>query len=148
MPDDLDPRDREVLAAAADWFDHAEPIPPGVLDAAYAAGGMARLDEELAALAFDSLVAGVAMRAAGSERQARLISFVADQVTIDIEVSEDGTSILGQIDPVPTGEVLLESDGGDVEVAVDEFGRFRVGVPAWPARLRVVGATVTPWVSG
>lgn len=140
------PSDDELMAAVGTWLDRAEPIPPEVLDAAYAAFGMGRLHEELAELTFDSAGALAGMRAV--EAEARMLTFSHDQVTLDIEMSADGKSIIGQVTPADGAKLIVESDDGDDRTAeVDEHGRFRVSVPGWPVRLRLVGRVVTPWIN-
>ena len=143
----MNPSDDELLAMYREMFDTAEPIPQDALDAAYAASTLGRLDDELAALVFDSQLAGTAMRSTDTETETRLMSFVNDHVTIDVELRADGRTVVGQITPADDDELLVEVDGGDdVVTAIDEFGRFRTEVSAWPIRLRLAGRGVTPWV--
>ena len=140
--------DDRLAQLLAETLDAYEPIPDAALDAAYAAIDMDLLSEELAALAFDSASAGelVAMRA--SEAEARLLSFVNDHVSIDLELHAGAPIIVGQLSPPTDAQLLVEVEDGDpIEVVADEFGRFRVAVPSSPIRLRVVGLVVTPWIT-
>jgi hypothetical protein len=140
--------DDELTVMLAEMFEMREPIPDAALQAAYSAIDMDLLSEELAALVFDSASAGelVAMRA--PEAEARLLSFVNDHVTIDLELHAGGPAIVGQLSPPTDAELIVEVEAGDaVTVPVDEFGRFRVAVPSGPIRLRLVGLVVTPWIT-
>ncbi len=143
----LPPDEADLLTTIGLWLDHAEAIPADAVDAAYAAFGMGRLHEELAELTFDSAGASlVGMR--GVEAEARMLTFTHLQTTLDIELSADGHSIVGQITPADDGSLIIESDDGDDRAAeVDSHGRFRVIVPGWPVRLRLVGRIVTPWIT-
>lgn len=140
--------DEELERLLGLTLDAREPIPEAALLAAYAAADMDLLSEELAALVFDSSSARemVLMRAA--EAEARLLSFVNDHVSIDLELHANASTIVGQLTPPTDAVLLLEvEDGGSIEVVADEFGRFRVDAPASPIRLRVVGVVVTPWIT-
>lgn len=140
--------DDELSVMLADMFDACEPIPEAALQAAYSAIDMDLLSEELAALVFDSASAGELAAMRGPEAEARLLSFVNDHVTIDLELLAGGPTIVGQLSPPTDAELLVEVESGDtVTVPVDEFGRFRVAPPAGPVRLRLVGLVVTPWIT-
>ena len=113
-----------------------------------AAIAMDRLHEELAALVFDSASERelVAMRA--SEAATRMLSFVNDHLSIDLELHADGHTVVGQLAPPCDAPLSIEfDDGSTIEVVTDEFGRFRVGSAAGPLRLRVEGLLVTPWIT-
>lgn len=128
-------------------LDITEPVPADALDAAYAAVEMRALDDELAALVFDSLEAAGAPAMRSTDTDVRLLSFVNDNMTLDLELHGDGHTIVGQMSPAPDGEACIEVDGGDdVVLDVDKLGRFRVTVEATSSiRFRVVGQLVTPW---
>ncbi len=139
--------DDDLLVMLADMFDTCEQIPDAALQAAYSAIDMDLLSEELAALVFDSASTGELVAMRGTEAEARLLSFVNDHVTIDLELLAGGP-IVGQLSPPTDAELLVEVESGDtVSVPVDEFGRFRVAPPAGPVRLRLVGRVVTPWIT-
>ena len=140
--------DDELTAAVASMLDIAEAVPDDAVEAAYAAVDLGTLHEELADLVFDSAdeSALAAMRAVDFET--RLLSFVNDHLTLDVELHADGLTIVGQITPAGPGGLDVERfDGSSVAAEVDEFGRFRVHVPHGPIRLRVVGRLVTPWIT-
>jgi len=140
--------DDELASMLASVLDAAEPIPAAVIDAAYAAVEMDMLTEELAVLAFDSSVAGALVEMRSTEAEVRLLSFVNDHLTVDLELHGDGRTIVGQVSP-PTGQPLqVEGEDGSVtEVATDDFGRFRMTAPSGAIRLRAIGLLITPWIS-
>lgn len=146
-PHDL--HDDDVLVALLGrTLDEFEPVPDEAVSAAYAAVELDGLNEELAALVFDSAdeSALAAMRAVDVET--RLLSFVNDHLTLDVELHADGLTLVGQL--TPAGDDLLDVeqvDGTSVTVDVDEYGRFRAHVLQGPIRLRVVGRLVTPWIA-
>lgn len=140
--------DDELCTMLASVLHTAEPIPAAAVDAAYAAIEMDMLSEELAVLAFDSALAGALVEMRSTEAEVRLLSFVNDHLTVDLELHADGRTIIGQVSP-PTGQPLqVESEDGSVmEVAIDEFGRFRMTAPSGAIRLRAIGLLVTPWIT-
>jgi hypothetical protein len=142
------PVDQQTLDLLAEALDSAERVPAHLLDVAYSARLMAAVDAELARLVFDSRAdAGAALLRRGAENQARLLSFSNDHVTLDVSLSADGQTILGEIFPVFATEVMLETrDGDTLSETIDEFGRFRVSSDATSFRLRVTGSLVTPWI--
>lgn len=140
--------DGALLRLLGETLGMVEPIPEAALLSAYAAADMDRLSEELAALAFDSASAGELVVMRGTEAEARLLSFVNDHVSIDLELHANASTIVGQLTPPTDAALLVEvENGGDIEVVADEFGRFRVDAPASPIRIRLVGVVVTPWIT-
>ena len=140
--------DDDLTRLLGEMLDIVEPLPESALLSAYAAADMDLLSEELAALVFDSASASELVGMRGAEAEARLLSFVNDHVSIDLELHANASTIVGQLTPPTDAAVLLEVENGDdVEVLADEFGRFRVEAPSSPIRLRVVGVVVTPWIS-
>lgn len=140
--------DDELLALVADAFDDVGRPPSAAMEIALSAIGMRHLDGELAELVFDSWrdERVGATRAAATE--VRMLSYVAGESTVDVELSADGTTVLGQVAPVPDGGVQVETaDGGRTDLPLDDQGRFRRSVPAGPFRLRIAGRFATPWVA-
>jgi hypothetical protein len=98
----------------------ADPVPPGLTDAAVAAFSFRTLDAELARLTFDSLVEGAgAVRGDGP----RTLTFTAGEVTVEVELAED--RLLGQLLPA-TGraEIEVRRASGTTSVRADDLGRF------------------------
>lgn len=140
--------DEALLGALAAVLDGTEAVPQDAVNAAYAAVELGGLNEELAELVFDSTGDRelVAMRSVDAE--ARLLSFVNDHVTLDLELHADGRTLVGQMTPSGEGQLQVEQfDGTATPVETDSFGRFRVSVEPGPLRLRVVGQMVTPWIT-
>ena len=140
--------DDELSAMLAAVLDRAEPIPAAAIDAAYAAVEMDTLAEELAILTFDSSLAGALVEMRSTEAEVRLLSFVNDHLTVDLELHGDGCTIVGQVSPATGAALQVEGDDGStIEVATDDFGRFRLTAPTGAIRLRAVGLLITPWIT-
>jgi len=129
--------DARLLAALNEMYDHDDPVPAGVLDAARGAFLWRDIDAELARLLEDSPLVGQSTRAAGDQR---LLTFEAEHLTFVVEATElaHGRKLVGQVVPAGPRELWLESAGGERAAAeVDELGRFSLAqLPAGPARLR------------
>jgi hypothetical protein len=125
-----------------------EQVPADAVAAAYAAVEMDGLQEELAALVFDSAAEQEVVAMRSIDVDTRLLSFVNDYLTLDVELHGDGTTIVGQVTPAGVERLDIERfDGLAIPAELDEFGRFSASVPHGPVRLRVVGQLVTPWIT-
>ena len=132
----------------AAMLDVAEPVPDDAIDAAYAAFHMGDLDQQLAALVFDSLesAGAPALRASGTD--VRLLSFANDHMTLDVELHTDGRTLVGQLTPATDAGAVVELDNGtEVALELDQFGRFRVSIEDGRIRFRIPGHLVTPWIT-
>jgi hypothetical protein len=136
----------EELRSAASTRD---PVPSALASAARDAFAWRTVDEELAALTFDSLdddrpalVRGPAVL------QERLLAFSAGHVSVDVQVTPldgDRVRLIGQIDPPGPGSVQVRSTTGQVVADVDDLGRIDpVGLSGGPVSLRVERAGSTP----
>jgi hypothetical protein len=139
--------DARLMQLLADTLAVVEAVPDDAVSAAYAAADLRLISEELATLVFDSgserELAG--MRSAGVE--ARLLSFVHEDVTVDLQLPGDSHALVGQITPAGDHVVVVETeDGQTIDVDADEYGRFRTAVPEGRLRVRIAGLLVTPWV--
>jgi hypothetical protein len=143
LTDDLVLTDR-----VSSMLDLTEPVPADAVAAAYAAVEMDGLHEELAALVFDSAEQEQLVAMRSLDLETRLLSFVNDYLTLDVELHADGTTIVGQVTPAGVQRLDIERfDGSAIPAELDDFGRFRAVVPHGPIRLRVVGQLVTPWIT-
>ena len=97
------------------------------------------VDLDLAALRYDSAVAGLPGGVRGAPSEMRALSFEAAGITIEVELTADG--LVGQIVPPQPGSVEVWADGAELlSVAIDERGWFDLGSPpARPFRLCVRG---------
>lgn len=133
----------DLLRAAGRVHD---PVPAAVHDAARGAFALRTLDDELADLLFDSLLDEdlVGVRGSGP----RQLTFVADDVTIDVDVDDRG--LVGQLAGAPDATVELQTPGARFDAELDDLGRFFVDRPAsGPFRLRIdLGSrrVATEWV--
>ena len=129
-------------------LDRTQRVPDDAVAAAYAAVDMDGLHEELAALVFDSAEREAVAAMRSLDLETRLLSFVNDYLTLDVELHADGTTIVGQVTPAGVERLDIERfDGSAIPAELDDFGRFRAVVPHGPIRLRVVGQLVTPWIT-
>ncbi|KUN80554.1 hypothetical protein AQJ66_25760 [Streptomyces bungoensis] len=134
----------EELREAAAVLD---PVPPELRRVAMGAYALHDLDAEIAELTFDSLVDALPVR--GVPQAPRMLTFRAGELTVDVEVTEEG--LIGQV--LPPQPARIEVLGGPQTaqpVAVDTLGRFTSDqTPAGPFALRLrTGGTVvvTEWL--
>ena len=117
--------DDALGAALTSLFATADPVPAHLRAAASMALGWRDIDAELAELTGDSLVN--AGRATVRGAAPRLLSFATGDITIDLEITEDGDTVrlLGQIAPPQSTDVAIEFAGGRHTGRTDEIGRFQ-----------------------
>lgn len=132
-------------------------VPPLTLAAARSAFTWRTVDDELARLGFDSaLDSGALVGIRGGD--ARLLTFEAPDLAIDVEVSETahGRSVLGQSSSPLAGLQLQRPHAGQTDdLEVDASGGFRAeGVTPGPVRFRCLLAdaesariVTTEWVT-
>lgn len=103
-----------------------DPVPPEAFATAKAGFAWRTLDSELAALVYDSDVAADALAGVRSAQPARLLTFEAGELTVEVEVATGaaGRRILGQLVPPQPGRVEVRHTGGVVTAEADELGRF------------------------
>jgi hypothetical protein len=136
---------REALSPEID-----EEPPASVLDAAFAAGGWARLDYELAELVADSAdsVAAAGVRAAPADL--RLLTYSLEDLTIECELGAE--ALLGQVVPASGSRLeLVTPDGRSRPLEVDPQGRFLLQPPpTGPVGIRCTRpgrqVALTPWM--
>ncbi|MFF9201981.1 hypothetical protein ACF1AE_09155 [Streptomyces sp. NPDC014986] len=134
----------EELRQAATVLD---PLPPALLQSAVDAFALHDLDARVAELTFDSLVDAIPVR--GVTDAPRMLTFTAGEVTLDVEVTEQG--ILGQVlPPRPARIEILGGPQAAVSLTADDMGRFTADTPRrgpFALRLRTGGSVVeTEWL--
>jgi hypothetical protein len=147
MSETLDPPDAVLLDRLRPLVDAEDPVPPEVLAAARASSTWRRVDEELAELTADSLDLAAGVRGGA----ARLLTFEAGGLTIEVEVSADGAGlrVLGQVVPPQVARVRIEQPGGATDATADALGRFRAtGVMSGSARFVCVPTGGVPVRTG
>ncbi|WP_240119380.1 MULTISPECIES: hypothetical protein [unclassified Streptomyces] len=134
----------EALRRAAAVLD---PLPDALREVAVDAYALHDLDARIAELAFDSLVDALPVR--GETGNPRMLTFRAGELTVDVEVTDEG--LLGQL--LPPQQARIEVLGGPQTGAVltaDTMGRFASDAPLagpFALRLRAGGAVVvTEWL--
>jgi hypothetical protein len=137
---------QELLGAA---LREADPVPEHVLAAARGAWTWRTIDQELAALVFDSATELTGVRDRGGARQ---LTFQAPGLEIEVMVADPAARrLVGQLVPAGPATVVIESTDGKIGREADRFGRFTFdAVPAGPVRISVTapdGASIaTDWV--
>lgn len=119
-----------------------DPVPADVRAAAHEAHRWRDPDAALAALVADSAQDNGRPATVRGPGGARLLTFIADELTIDVEVIRDDrhVSLVGQLVPPHRASVRVDHRGGSVEVTADDLGRFGVdGIPVGPVRLTCRG---------
>ncbi len=136
-------------------YDAVDPVPTEVLAVASGALAWRSIDDDLAALVADSADTGDRLAGVRDGGGARLVTFEADRVVIEVEVAETGATrrLLGQVIPAATASVVVETPADATAADVDPLGRFSVtGVARGPVRLTCRlhdGAhhVVTSWIT-
>jgi hypothetical protein len=118
--------DDTLLAQVSGLFARVDPVPPLVLEAARDSFGWRTIDADLARLIADSLLATTRVRGSA----ARLLTYHAGDLTIEVEVTEVGgrLRVLGQVVPPQAARVQADQQGSagerTAEVGADALGRF------------------------
>lgn len=115
---------------------------------ARAAFSFLTMDEELAALSYDSLQDSGLVGAGRAPTAARTVVFESGTVSVEMDITDEG--IVGQVIPSDGARVSAEApDGTRTEIATDELGCFTLPTPGRSAvrlHVSVAGASaVTEW---
>ncbi|MET8571075.1 hypothetical protein [Streptomyces sp. NPDC004783] len=134
----------EELRQAAAILD---PVPAELRRIAVDAYALHDLEARVAELTFDSLVDAIPVR--GETDPPRMLTFRADEVIVDVEVTSDG--LFGQVlPPGPAGIEVLSGPRAHARLTADDMGRFTGDAPPsgpFALRLRTGGEVlVTEWL--
>jgi hypothetical protein len=141
--------DEQLLAELREALNTAEQVPSGFVAAGKAALAWRTVDAELAALTQEASDAD-ALAGVRAERAAvRALSFLASDISIELEVTPD--ALLGQLVPARPGTIEVQTqEGGRQPVTVDESGWFTIRpLPSTMFRLHLQTASdnvITEWV--
>jgi hypothetical protein len=116
-----------------------DPVPDHVLEAARASLSGRDPDSALAALVADSQADADRLVFVRGDDQARLLTFSADDLTFEVEISPGGRAVglIGQLVPPTSARLAIDHPGGVAEVTADALGRFQAsGLTPGPMRLR------------
>ena len=129
--------DERLLADLGDAVRSASEVPPSFLRVGRGAFAWHGIDLDLAALAYDSTVAGLPAGVRSRSGGVRSLTFEGAALTIEVELSADALS--GQVVPPRPGSVeVWVDDELASEATVDDAGWFHVAPPpAGPFRLCV-----------
>ncbi|MDQ6778133.1 MAG: hypothetical protein M3071_18405 [Actinomycetota bacterium] len=142
-PDEHEHEREPLIDEYRNLFANDDPVPPLVTETAKASLGWRRLDADLAELLTDSSLEDEAVaRARGAGATVRAVSFSSGRLTIDVEISGEGSdvTVLGQLSPPAHAriEVQTPDEPASAVANADELGRFRIKLPVAKAfRLRV-----------
>ena len=153
---EMNPHDEALLEALRAVVGRVDPVPGAVDEFARAALDFRSVDAELAELVYDSAAdAGQALAVRGGTA-ARMLSFEAGELTIELEivVAGDRRELRGLIIPPFAADIEVRHREGVTPVSSDAMGRFHVtGLPAGPASLRLrldpeagAGTIETEWL--
>ncbi|MDP9849281.1 hypothetical protein [Streptosporangium lutulentum] len=119
--------DDELLAELAAALHASDVVPRGFAEVGKAAFAWRNIDDELAELIFDSdLHDDLAAPLTRAEpAPLRALTFVAPELTIELEVTEE--TLVGQLVPYQSIEVSVRVlSGQDITVTTDEVGCFTI----------------------
>lgn len=121
--------DDALLAELGGLLDRVDPPPAWLQDLARLGYGLRSVDLELAELVADSQVEepALAVRGAAARTEPRLLSFEAEGLLIDLQISPGavGIDLAGQLVPtLPAAVELRQPDRPVRRVQADRFGRF------------------------
>ena len=141
--------DEQLLAELREALDTADQVPGGFVAAGKAAFAWRTVDAELAALAQEASDADDLAGVRAERAAVRALSFLASDISIELEVTPD--ALLGQLVPARPGTIEVQAqDGSRQAVTVDESGWFAIRpLPSAMFRLHLQTANdnvITEWV--
>jgi hypothetical protein len=148
--------DETFLNELRDLAGRVDPVPASLVAGAKTSFTWRTIDAELAELAYDSVVDERPLAGVRGAQAARVLTFSAPQLTIELEVTPAGelVHIVGQLVPAGPGSLELRHRGGVAAAEADELGRFAVaGVSAGPFSIRCTrkgdesGTVTTDWTT-
>ncbi|MDT0433435.1 MULTISPECIES: hypothetical protein [Streptomyces] len=125
-----------------------DPVPTALEQLAVEAFALHDLDARIAELTFDSVVDAIPVR--GAVDVPRMLTFHADGLTVDVELT--GHGLLGQVLPPQTAAIeVLSGPRAGSALTTDALGRFASEEPPsgpFALRLRTGGGVlVTDWLT-
>jgi hypothetical protein len=155
-PDTDDVAREETFRRLAALVSVKDSVPEDVRTSARLSFEFRSLDDELAALVYDSMIdddllAGV--RSGGSST--RQLTFASSSIVLELEVSDGASrSVVGQVVPPQPAEVVLRHRTGVAPISTDDLGWFQVpDVPDGPVSFRCslgdrsADSVTTSWVT-
>lgn len=144
--------DEQLLHDLDEALRTAREVPTWFVQAGEAAFAWYDIDAELAELTNDSALTNALTAGTRAEpASVRALTFVASQLTIEVEVTPD--ALLGQVVPPQSGEIELHGkDGLARTLPIDDVGWFVIRpIPTGLFRLHVRtaadAAAVTEWIT-
>ena len=135
QPDDMTAEDASLLAVLQGALATARPVPEGRVELAEMTYAWRTIDEELAALAFDSSEELMPVR---TDTTVRTMSFELDDLHIDLQIDVTARTVIGQVEPEGEGQASLIHRGGVLDTTIGDFSTFSFNdVPTGPVAVRV-----------
>jgi hypothetical protein len=138
--------DIQLLAEIRELYDEIDPMPPEVVAAAKASLVWRDVDAIVAEIIEDTALTGTTgVRSAPGGP--RLVTFEAEQLTVEVEVTASGDHrrVLGQLVPPASATVTVRWPDGSRSAEADELGRFAVeGVPSGPVSIVCAAPDTAP----
>ena len=124
-------RDERILDELRQLAREVDPVPDEVTGFAKAAFGWRRIDAELAELLSDSALESEELAGTrGSVARARVVTFKASDLELDVEIqqADAGIVLLGQLAPGAPAAIEVQRGDGSTAATLeaDRLGRFRV----------------------
>jgi hypothetical protein len=132
---DPDSHDDELLAELAAALGPRLEPPPDVLNASREIFTWRTVDEELAALTFDSLVESGGTTRSGDGSRFLVFEGVGRRMEAEIDVSNRIRRLIGQFTPAGVDTVRVLTRAGESIASVDEWGRFTMPLPTLSERV-------------
>jgi hypothetical protein len=140
-PNDITAEDTQLLEMVQEALATARPVPEGRVDLAEMTFAWRTIDEELAALAFDSSEELMAVRA---DTTVRTLSFELDDLQIDLQIDVIARTLIGQLEPEGEGQASWIHRDGVLDTTIGDLGTFKFeDVPTGPVAVRVTVADRT-----
>ncbi len=138
-PDVEESAREETFRRLAGLVRSRDAVPADVLESARLTFQLRSIDDELAALVYDSMVDDdllASVRSGGTST--RQLTFASREMVLELEVPQDRAgSVMGQVVPPQAAEIELRHRGGSTPVTADELGCFQVSsVPPGPVSFR------------
>lgn len=146
----------EAFRRLATLVEARDGVPADVVESARLSFQPRSVDDELAALVYDSMVDDdllASVRSGGSST--RQLTFASRAMVLELEVPDDPSgSVMGQVVPPQAAEIELRHRGGTTALIADELGCFELSsVPAGPVSFRCRAANgssdpvATTWIT-
>ncbi len=145
--DEQESGDVVLVEAINDAFDQ-DGVPPELTQFALAAISWRVVDDELAALTYDSATSDL-VGVRGTSTQRHSLRFEGRGISVSVTLT--GSSLLASVEPHAIYDYVVEGPGVSIAGMSDDVGQIEVDQCALPVRIIVnapAGRLVSPWITG